>query len=156
MTEAEQFKASGVSIKIPPFWFDKPEIWFYQVEAQFKICRITSERTMFSHLVAQLEQRVLENIWDIVKDPNSNTYSAAKELLLKIFVESKNKKIKRLLTGIELGDMLPSQLLRKMFALAGVPMSRKRRCAHYCWIKCTILSSALSLSVKNTSTKYRR
>ncbi|GFU76392.1 uncharacterized protein TNCV_2158991 [Trichonephila clavipes] len=113
MTEAEKFEASGVSIKIPPFWFDKPEIWFYQVEAQFRICRITSEETMFSHLVAQLEPRVLEDIWDIVKDSNPNKYTATKERLLKIFVESENKKMKRLLTGIELGDMLPSQLLRK-------------------------------------------
>ncbi|GFW01922.1 uncharacterized protein TNCV_3028931 [Trichonephila clavipes] len=92
MTEAEKFEASGVSIKIPPFWFDKPEIWFYQVEAQFRICRITSEETMFSHLVAQLEPRVLEDIWDIVKDSNPNKYTATKERLLKIFVESENKK----------------------------------------------------------------
>ncbi|GFT68640.1 retrovirus-related Pol polyprotein from transposon opus [Trichonephila clavipes] len=90
MTEAEKFEASGVSIKIPPFWFDKPEIWFNQVEAQFRICRITSEETMFSHLVAQLEPRVLEDIWDIVKDPNPNKYSATKERLLNIFVESEN------------------------------------------------------------------
>ncbi|GFV34876.1 hypothetical protein TNCV_1451801 [Trichonephila clavipes] len=125
MTEAEKFEASGVSIKIPPFWFDKPEIWFYQVEAQFRICRITSEETMFSHLVAQLEPRVLEDIWDIVKDSNPNKYTATKERLLKIFVESENKKMKRLLTGIELGDMLPSQLLRKMRALAGTDVSEK-------------------------------
>ncbi|GFS55707.1 uncharacterized protein TNCV_132021 [Trichonephila clavipes] len=125
MTEAEKFEASGVSIKIPPFWFDKPEIWFYQVEAQFRIFRITSEETMFSHLVAQLEPRVLEDIWDIVKDSNPNKYTATKERLLKIFVESENKKMKRLLTGIELGDMLPSQLLRKMRALAGTDVSEK-------------------------------
>ncbi|GFX38889.1 uncharacterized protein TNCV_4753651 [Trichonephila clavipes] len=125
MTEAEKFEASGVSIKIPPLWFDKPEIWFYQVEAQFRICRITSEETMFSHLVAQLEPRVLEDIWDIIKYPNPNKYSATKERLLKIFVESENKKIKRLLTGIELGDMLPSQLLRKIRALAGTDVSEK-------------------------------
>ncbi|GFW91745.1 hypothetical protein TNCV_4501641 [Trichonephila clavipes] len=125
MTEAEKFEASGVSIKIPPFWFDKPEIWFYQVEAQFRICRITSEETMFSHLVAQLEPRVLEDIWDIVKDSNPNKYTATKERLLKIFVESENKKMKRFLTGIELGDMLPSQLLRKMRALAGTDVSEK-------------------------------
>ncbi|XP_055931954.1 uncharacterized protein LOC129962238 [Argiope bruennichi] len=79
MPDTEVLEASGVSIKIPPFWFDKPEIWFYQVEAQFKICRITSEETMFSHLVAQLEPKVLDDIWDIVKDPSPNKYTAAKE-----------------------------------------------------------------------------
>ncbi|GFS75535.1 uncharacterized protein TNCV_1641201 [Trichonephila clavipes] len=90
--QAEKFEASGVSIKIPPFLFDKPQIWFFKVEAQFRICRITSEETMFSHLVAQLEPRVLEDIWDIVKDPNPSKYSATKERLLKIFVERENKK----------------------------------------------------------------
>ncbi|GFV12135.1 uncharacterized protein TNCV_784631 [Trichonephila clavipes] len=80
---------------------------------------------MFSHLVAQLEPKVLEDIWDIVKDPNPNKYSATKERLLKIFVESEIKKIKRLLTGIELGDMLLSHLLRKMRALAGTDVSEK-------------------------------
>ena len=34
-----------VSVKIPPFWIDKPEIWFDQVEAQFKISGIKTEDT---------------------------------------------------------------------------------------------------------------
>ncbi|GFX06635.1 hypothetical protein TNCV_382311 [Trichonephila clavipes] len=38
---------------------------------------------------------------------NPNKYTATKERLLKIFVEMrKHKKMKRLFTGIELGDML--------------------------------------------------
>ncbi|GFY25707.1 uncharacterized protein TNCV_3060391 [Trichonephila clavipes] len=78
-----------------------------------------------SHLVAQLEPRVLDDIWDIVKDPNPNKYSEAKERFFKIFVESENKKIKQLLTRIVLGDMLPCQLLRKMRALAGTDVWEK-------------------------------
>ncbi|GFR16746.1 uncharacterized protein TNCT_460731 [Trichonephila clavata] len=80
---------------------------------------------MFSHLEAQLEPRVLNDIWDIVTDPTPNKYSAAKKRMLKIFVESENKEIKRLLTGIKLGDMMPSQLLRKMRTLAGTDVSEK-------------------------------
>ncbi|GBN50100.1 hypothetical protein AVEN_154697-1 [Araneus ventricosus] len=114
---SEKLEASGIRIKIPPFWTDKPEIWFYQVEAQFQICKITSEDTKFNYLVAQLEPRFLENIWDIIKDPSVNKYSTAKERLLITFKESGNKKIKRLITGLELGDMIPSKLLRKMPSL---------------------------------------
>ncbi|GFQ92361.1 uncharacterized protein TNCT_655291 [Trichonephila clavata] len=80
---------------------------------------------MLCHLVARLEPKVLDDIWNFVKDPTPNKYSGTKEHLLKIFVESENKKIKRLLTGIELGDMLPSQLLRKMRAFAGTDVSEK-------------------------------
>ncbi|GFT90163.1 uncharacterized protein TNCV_1347651, partial [Trichonephila clavipes] len=75
---------------------------------------------------AQLEPKVLYDIWDIVKDPKHNKYLVEKERLLKMFVESENKKnIKRLLTGIELGDMLPSQLLRKLRAFASTDASEK-------------------------------
>ncbi|GBM48062.1 hypothetical protein AVEN_34387-1 [Araneus ventricosus] len=113
---SEKLEASGVSIKIPPFWTDKPEIWFYQVEDQFQICKITSEDTKFNYLVAQLEPRFLENIWDIIKDSSVNKYSTAKERLLTTFEENENK-IKRLIIGLELGDMMPSQILRNMRSL---------------------------------------
>lgn len=110
----------GVSIKIPQFWVEKPEMWFFQVEAQFNICNISAEQTKFNYLVAQLEPRFIENIWDIIKDENEKMkYSAAKERLLKTFTESENKKIKRLLSGLDLGDMPPSQLLRQMRSLGG-------------------------------------
>lgn len=117
---SKTLEASAVSVKIPPFWVDKPEMWFFQVEAQFQICNIVTEDTKFNYLVAQLEPRFIENIWDIIKDSTNKTkYSSAKDRLLATFTESENKKIKRLLTGLELGDMTPSQLLRKMRSLGG-------------------------------------
>lgn len=114
---ASTVEASKVSVKLPPFWTDKPEMWFYQVEAQFKISGITCEDTQFNYLVAQLEPKYIENIWDIIQDKSANKYSAAKNRLLSTFKESENKRIKRLITGLELGDMKPSQLLRKMRTL---------------------------------------
>ena len=114
-----------VSVKFPPFWIEKAEIWFYQIEAQFKISGITTEETKFNYLVSQLEPKFVENIWDIVSDSSDNKYSAAKERLLNTFKESENKRIKRLVTGIELGDMKPSQLLQKMRSLATDDISDK-------------------------------
>lgn len=109
---------NAVSIKFPPFWPEKPEIWFYQIEAQFEINRITTENTRFNYLVAQLEPKYLENIWDIIKSQDKNKYTSAKNRLLHIFKESSEAKIKKLLTGMQLGDCKPSQLLRKMQALS--------------------------------------
>ncbi|KOC65240.1 hypothetical protein WH47_09819, partial [Habropoda laboriosa] len=103
--------------KLSLFWVDKPEIWFYQVEAQFHICNITQEDTKFNYLVAQLEPKYIENIWDIINGNRSNKYTSAKQRLLSIFKESENKRIKRLITGMELGDMKSTQLLRKMRSL---------------------------------------
>ncbi|GFW56318.1 transposon Ty3-G Gag-Pol polyprotein [Trichonephila clavipes] len=113
----ETFEAKKVSVKIPPFWEEKPEIWLFQVEAQFSIANIKQEETKFNYLVAQLETKFIENIWDIIQSDEKNYY-CAKNRLLSTFKESEEKCIKKLLTGISIGDMKPSQLLRKMKSLA--------------------------------------
>ncbi|GFQ74254.1 uncharacterized protein TNCT_345271 [Trichonephila clavata] len=61
----QRFEANKVSVKIPPFWEEKPEIWFFQVEAQFSIANINQEETKFNYLVAQLDPKFIENIWDV-------------------------------------------------------------------------------------------
>ena len=121
----ETFEMNKVSVKIPPFWADKPDIWFYQVEAQFSILKIVSEETRFNYLVAQLEPRYVEHIWDIVKENTGDKYSLAKARLLKNFQDSEEKQIKQLLTGLELGDQKPSELCRKMKALSSNLVSEK-------------------------------
>lgn len=114
-----------VSVKIPPFWTDKPEIWFYQVEAQFQLSNVTAENTKFNYLVSQLDLKVVENIWDIATSEDPNKYTLAKNRLLKIFKESEEKQLKKLVSEIELGTLKPSQLLLKMKALAGTDISEK-------------------------------
>ena len=50
----------------------------------------------------------IENIWDIVTDKTATSkYSLAEVKLLDVFKESEIKRIKRLITGIELGDLKP-------------------------------------------------
>ncbi|XP_054706830.1 uncharacterized protein LOC129216638 [Uloborus diversus] len=116
-TVISAMEANKVSVKIPPFWVEKPEMWFFTVEAQNKISGISSEETRFNYLVAQLEPKFIENIWDIIKDDTANKYTAAKERLLSTFKESETKRIQQLVNGLELGDMKPSQLLRRMRSL---------------------------------------
>lgn len=114
-----------VSVKLPPFWTEKPDIWFCQAEAQFTIAGIVMEATKFNYLLAQLEPKFVENIWDLVTSNDNNKYSLAKERLLNIFRESEECQIKKLLSGLELGDMKPTQLLRKMRSYAGTNVSEK-------------------------------
>ncbi|GFQ90718.1 transposon Tf2-11 polyprotein [Trichonephila clavata] len=121
----QKFEANKVRVKIPPFWEEKPEIWFFQVEAQFSIANINQEETKFNYLVAQLDPKFIENIWDIIQSDEKNKYSCAKSRLLSTFKESEEKSIKKLLTGISLGDMKPSQLLRKRKSLAGDNITEK-------------------------------
>ncbi|GFY21710.1 hypothetical protein TNCV_1168541 [Trichonephila clavipes] len=80
--------------------------------------------------------------WDIVKDSNPQQIYSYEGTSFEDIRRKRKQKMKRLLTGIELGDMLPSQLLRKMRALAGTDVSEKALRTHG-WIKCQILLSAL-------------
>ncbi|KAL4707188.1 hypothetical protein ACJJTC_009952, partial [Scirpophaga incertulas] len=113
-----------VSMKVPSFWPEKPEIWFFQIEAQFMVQKIISEDTKFNHLISQIEPKLVEHLWDIITNSDEiSKYTKCKERLLAIYKDSENKRMKTLLTGIELGDNKPSQLLRKMQALAGKDIS---------------------------------
>lgn len=107
-----------VSIKIPPFWNERPEVWFFQVEAQFSIAGITSEETKFNYLVAQLEPKYVDSVWDIVTGTSKKKYTDAKERLLALFQDSEANRLKKLVTGIEMGDMKPSLFLQKLRTVA--------------------------------------
>ena len=112
-------------LRLPPFWPEKPQIWFFQIEAQFRLEGIRSETVKFNTLVANLDTKYLEHIWDIIGSDVTDKYEASKKRLLNIFQESDDRQLKKLLTGLELGDMLPSQLFRKMKALAGTEITEK-------------------------------
>lgn len=124
-TSETKLEVDKVSVKLPPFWVEKPEIWFCQAEAQFIIAGITTEATKFNYLLAQLEPRFVENIWDLVTSAEANKYSLAKDRLLTLFKESEERQIKKLVSELELGDMKPSQLLRKMKGYGGTNVSDK-------------------------------
>ncbi|GBM87074.1 hypothetical protein AVEN_117921-1 [Araneus ventricosus] len=126
----EDGKADGtelhkVIVKIPPFWIDKPEIWFYQVEAQFKISAITAEEAKFNYLISQFYPKFLENVWNITRNDSQTKYTDSKFRLLNLFKENKNERIQRLITGIDLGDLKPSQLLQKLRSVATSDVSEK-------------------------------
>ncbi|KFM64055.1 hypothetical protein X975_21916, partial [Stegodyphus mimosarum] len=96
-----------------PFWIDKPEIWFYQIEIKFKINGISNEDTKFNYIVSEMEPKYVDTIWDIITGKTENKYSLAKERLLTIFKVNENKRIKRFFTGTEIGKMRPCHLLGK-------------------------------------------
>nr|XP_054749205.1 uncharacterized protein LOC129254718 [Lytechinus pictus] len=99
-----------VSIKLPPFW----------VEAQFHTKGITAEITKFNYVVASLQQEVAMEVRDIITAiPGDNPYQKLKAALVKRTTVSEQTRLNRLLSGEELGDKSPSQLLRRMQQLMG-------------------------------------
>ncbi|UYV63142.1 hypothetical protein LAZ67_2003284 [Cordylochernes scorpioides] len=108
--ETEKVETYKVNIKLPPFWIERPDIWFHQVEAQFLINNIyiKTENTKFNYIIAQLEPKYVEKLWDIITSKEINKYSEAKDRLLRIFKDGESKRIRKLLSGIELLQKLKS------------------------------------------------
>ncbi|XP_028131142.1 uncharacterized protein LOC114326886 [Diabrotica virgifera virgifera] len=113
-----------ISVKIPPFWPNDPEIWFLQVENQFTLANITSDATKFNYIVANLETVYISEVRDIiVSPPTTERYVKLKLEIIKRLSASQQQKIKRLLEHEELGDRRPSQFLRHLQSLAGKTVS---------------------------------
>ena len=64
---------SAVSVKLPPFWPTDPQLWFAQVEAQFRTRSITREETKFWHVVGTLEQTYANEVRDLLLEPPHRT-----------------------------------------------------------------------------------
>lgn len=110
--KGETFK---VSTRVPPFYSDKPDLWFHQVEAQFRNNHITRDQTKYDIVVSNLDPKYLDIVAHIIRDPpNENKYDLFKSTLIKEYQLSDEKRLTQLLQGIDLGDQKPSALLRKM------------------------------------------
>ncbi|XP_037929368.1 uncharacterized protein LOC119663839 [Teleopsis dalmanni] len=117
--ELREGNLNRVSVKVPPFWHERPEIWFAQIEAQFAVADITNDATKFNTVVAAIESSVVADVADaVLHPPATGKYSNFKNQILERFGESEQRKIQRLLSEVELGDRRPSQLLNELTALA--------------------------------------
>lgn len=117
---AGQRNVHRVAVKLPPFWSDRPSLWFVQAESQFIISDIRNEVTKFHYIVSQLDARVAAEVEDIISHPPAvNPYTFLREKLILRLSASEEKRVRQLISEEELGDRKPSQFLRHLRSLAG-------------------------------------
>ncbi|XP_076385792.1 uncharacterized protein LOC143264107 [Megachile rotundata] len=117
---------AAVSVKVPPFWVEEPEMWFAQLEGQFLVTGITVDATKFAYVVGNLEGRYAREVADIIKNPPIvDKYDTLKRQLVARLSQSEDKKLRQLLEREELGDRTPSQFLRHLKSLAGEAVPEK-------------------------------
>lgn len=118
-SDAPSMQISRVAVKAPPFWRSDPLLWFKQMESQFIMAGVTQDSTKFHTIVASIESNILEKVHDIIiNPPTTNMYDALKAKLISAFSDSEEKRLRKLLTDVDLADKKPSELLSQMRSLA--------------------------------------
>jgi hypothetical protein len=120
---------ASVSIKLPPFWATRPEVWFRQVEAQFatRSPPITADLTKFNYVIAALDNATAGEVEAIIlSPPTDGKYDALKTALIGAFGKTQASKDMELLSLSGLGDRKPSSLLRHMESLNADPKTLLR------------------------------
>lgn len=127
--QSTEVAAISLSLRLPPFWRDKPRLWFISFEAATHDLK-KSQKQLAQMVIAQLDKQDVEQICDLLFDPpdSANQYTSLKERLISVYEESEERQIQKLFSEMELGDQRPSQLLRRMRNLArnNVPDSTLR------------------------------
>lgn len=112
--------ACAARVRAQEFFTNDPELWFFLLESQFAVSKLTADNTKYHTVVAQLSQTVADRIKDLLRNPpETGKYDALKARLIREFTPSEQTKIKKLLSNMELGDKKPSYLLQEMRSLAG-------------------------------------
>jgi hypothetical protein len=109
---------SRVAIRLPPFWAERPAVWFAQAKAQFSLASITSEKMKFFNVISQLDHRYATEVEDIITyPPERDPYTTLKAKLVGRLTPLKDQRIRQLLT-LEMGNRKLSQFLRHLRSLA--------------------------------------
>jgi hypothetical protein len=109
---------SRVAVRLPPFWAERPVLWFAQAEAQFSLAGVNNEKTKFYHVVSQLDHRYATEVEDIITSPpEKDPYSVLKAKLVTRLSPSREQRIRQFLT-LEMDDRKPSPFLRQLRILA--------------------------------------
>ncbi|GFQ70443.1 transposon Tf2-9 polyprotein [Trichonephila clavata] len=110
--------AEITTVKIPPYNFSDPQLWFSTCERTFALGipkAITDTCTKFNYIVSNLPPEAAAIVRDLVITPDeTDPYGAIKAQLIQRTGESSQQEIRKLLAGEELGDRKPSELFRTM------------------------------------------
>lgn len=128
-----EFLAAVSKPQLPAFMKDRPDIWFYLIEAEFAAARTRSDDVKYNSTLRALDHDTLNQITDIIATPpTTNKYATLRQTIIKRVAESRQKQMHRLLNDLVLGDKKPSQLLREMRDLAAD--SVKEEMLHNLWV----------------------
>lgn len=113
---SQQIMVVDGKVKLPEFFTENVDLWFWQVEAAFSAADVRSDAKKYYAIIGQLPASVIVKLADFRTNPpaTGNMYQSLKDKIIKEYADSEQTKITKLLEDMPLGDQKPSQLLAKM------------------------------------------
>lgn len=106
------------AVRIPPYNFSDPALWFSMCESTFFLGTpkpITESLTKYNYIVAALPPEAATIIRDVIIKPDpTDSYGTLKTELLKRCSESSSAQLRKLLACEPIGDRRPSEVLREL------------------------------------------
>lgn len=107
-------------VPVPTINSDNIETWFVQLESWFSLNKIRSDKTKFDTVVAYVDGKLLSQVYNIVSDPPEyDKFLALKSAIIANFGDSEQRRIQKLISGLQLGDKRPSHLLNDLRKIGG-------------------------------------
>ncbi|CAH8490858.1 unnamed protein product [Dicrocoelium dendriticum] len=104
----------------PPFWENDPLLWFLHLESVFYIRKISSDFAMYNQLISCLPYSISSQVRDIILcPPLVMKYETLKQAIIQRITPSDKVRLQQLFSDLQLGDRMPSALLREMQQLIG-------------------------------------
>ena len=106
-------------IELPAFIQEDVRLWWAQVEARLNLAGIKDDLSRFRYVIAGLPLEVIKKVSDLVyTEPLVDPFGTLRTRIINEFEPTDSAKLRQLLEGCQLGDRLPSELLREMRKLA--------------------------------------
>jgi hypothetical protein len=84
-------EVSRVAMQLPPFWAERPAVWFAQAEAQFFLAGINGKKTKFFHVISQLDHQYAAEVEDIIYPPERDSYTTLSAELVRRLTPSREQ-----------------------------------------------------------------
>lgn len=68
-SSAVQGDVAALSLRLPQYWPQDPQLWLAQVNSLFAITRITSQSQKFNHIMSALDPEIATELRDLVVSP---------------------------------------------------------------------------------------
>lgn len=111
--------ADSVRVPFPSFKSDDIESWFRRLEYWFEFSKVATEQAKFALIASQIDDSTVANLEEMLNPDKETPYAIIKAKIISIFQATTSSKINKLLSGCQLGDLKPSQLLAEMKRIGG-------------------------------------